>query len=128
MTNVKRIETDKAPRPGGHYAQGTVGGGMLYVAGQLPILPDGTHRADAEFDEQAEIALRNMLGIVEASGSGAKDILKVTVYIVGIENWPKFNGVFARVFGDVFPARAVVPVPELHYGYLVEVDAVALAK
>ena len=50
----------------------------------------------------------------------------VTAYIVGVENWPRFNGVYAAKLGEARPARTVVPVPELHYGYLVEIDAVAL--
>ena len=52
-------------------------------------------------------------------------LARVTAYIVGVENWPRFNAVYAARLGDARPARTVVPVPELHYGYLVEIDAVA---
>ena len=64
-------------------------------------------------------------GGTRAGGSGPERVLKVNVYIVGIEHWPAFNRVYAELFGDAKPARAVVPVPELHFGYLVEVDAIA---
>ena len=122
---IERIVTDAAPAPGGHYAQATAAGDLLFVAGQLRVRPDGSHMADQPFEAQARQALANLLAIVRAGGSGPERVLKVNVYIVGIEHWPAFNRVYAAMFGDAKPARAVVPVPELHNGYLVEVDAVA---
>lgn len=119
------VSTDKAPPAGGHYSQAVKHGGLVYVSGQLPIAPDGTHRPEANFEEQARLAIRNMLAVAEAAGSSREGLLKVTVYIVGVENWPPFNAIYADMMGDIRPARSVVPVPELHYGYLVEVDAVA---
>ena len=55
-------------------------------------------------------------------------MLRVTAYSVGVENWPAFNRIYAEVFGDAKPARTVVPVPELHHGYLVEVEAIAVRR
>jgi reactive intermediate/imine deaminase len=122
---IETIVTDAAPAPGGHYAQATASGDLLFIAGQLPVRPDGTHTADLPFEDQARQALANLLAIVRAGGSAPERVLKVNVYIVGIEHWPAFNRVYAELFGDARPARAVVPVPELHFGYLVEVDAIA---
>ena len=122
---IEKIVTDAAPAPGGHYAQATATGDLLFVAGQLPVRPDGTHLSDAPFEDQARQALANLLAIVRAGGSAPERVLKVNVYIAGIEHWPAFNRVYAEMFGDAKPARAVVPVPELHFGYLVEVDAIA---
>jgi reactive intermediate/imine deaminase len=119
------ISTPNAPAPGGHYSQAVTHAGLAYISGQLPVEPDGTHRPEADFDDQARLAIRNVIAVAQAAGSSAENLLKVTVYIVGIENWPRFNAVFARMLGDIRPARSVVPVPELHYGYLVEIDAVA---
>jgi enamine deaminase RidA (YjgF/YER057c/UK114 family) len=73
-------------------------------------------------------ALANLFAVLEAGNSSASEVIKVTVYIVGVERWPEFNRIYARIFGDHRPARSVVPVPELHYGYLVEIDAVAAAQ
>lgn len=123
--DIESIATDGAPAPGGHYAQATAFGGLLFVAGQLPVRPDGGDQADAPFEAQARQALANLLAIVRAGGSAPERVLKVNVYIVGIEHWPAFNRVYAEAFGDARPARAVVPVPKLHHGYLVEVDAIA---
>lgn len=125
---IRTILTDRAPAPGGHYSQGTVHAGLIHVAGQLPIRADGSRLLDAAFDEQARLALANFLAIVEAGGGDAASVLKVSVYLVGVEHWPAFNAVFAECFGDARPARAVVPVPALHYGFLVEIDGIAAVK
>jgi 2-iminobutanoate/2-iminopropanoate deaminase len=122
---VAAISTDDAAPAGGHYSQGVRQGDLIYVSGQLPIAPDGTHHSEADFEQQARLAIRNMIAVVEAAGGSAATLLKVTVYLVGVGNWPRFNTVYAEILGDARPARSVVPVPELHYGYLVEVDAVA---
>jgi 2-iminobutanoate/2-iminopropanoate deaminase len=122
---VAAVSTDKAAPVGGHYAQGVRHGGLIYVSGQLPIAPDGARHCAAAFEQQARLAIQNMLAVVEAAGGSPGTVLKVTVYLVGIENWPRFNAIYAEMMGNVRPARSIVPVPELHYGCLVEIDAIA---
>lgn len=122
------ILTDQAPAPAGHYAQAIRAGDMLYVSGQLPIRADKAPLEDMGFAAQARQAIANMLAILEAAGGTPADLCRVTAYIVGVENWPEFNRVYAEMLGDARPARTVVPVPELHYGYLVEIDAVAALR
>ena len=121
----KPILTEAAPAPAGHYSQAMRSGDDLYISGQLPIRADKDALADMSFDTQVRQALANMLAILEAAGGKTDDLCRVTAYIVGVENWPEFNRIYADVLGDVRPARTVVPVPELHYGFLVEVDAIA---
>ena len=123
---MKSIVTDEAPAPAGHYAQGISAGGMVYISGQLPLRPDRTPSSDMSFEGQARQALENLLAVLRAAGGESRDLVRVTAYIVGVEHWPRFNAVYAELMGDARPARTVVPVPELHYGYLVEVDGVAL--
>ena len=123
---VTRIETDAAPAPAGHYAQATVANGFMFISGQLPVEAGVGPRSDLPLEAQARLAIDNMLAILAAAGCDAGRIVRVTAYIVGVENWPAFNGVYAQMMGDVRPARTVVPVPELHHGCLVEVDAIAL--
>ncbi len=65
--------------------------------------------------------------MLAAAGSSPGQVLKITAYIVGVERWPEFNRIYAQMFGDARPARSVVPISELHYGYLVEIDAVAVS-
>lgn len=122
------ILTDQAPAPAGHYAQAIRAGETLYVSGQLPIRADKAPLEDMGFAAQARQAIANMLAILEAAGGTPADLCRVTAYIVGVENWPEFNRVYAEMLGDARPARTVVPVPELHYGYLVEIDAVAALR
>lgn len=127
MGKIVTVFTEQAPKPGGHYSQAVRGGGLIHVSGQLPItgsgVPDGQ---SAPFDAQASLVLSSLLAILDAAGAKRQDVLKVTAYIVGVENWPLFNQAFAEAFGDHKPSRSVVPVPELHHGYLIEVDGVAL--
>jgi 2-iminobutanoate/2-iminopropanoate deaminase len=120
------IKTDRAPAPAGHYVQAKMAGQHLYISGQLPIRPDGRPLDNDLFGTQAERAIDNMLAILEAAGGTSADLVRVTAYIVGVGNWPLFNQVYARRLGGATPARTVVPVPELHYGYLVEIDAIAV--
>ncbi len=128
MAKVEPVVVPGNAAPAGHYSAGVRHGGLVYVSGQLGVRPDGTHTAEQPFDEQARTALENMLRVVAAAGLGAEDVVKVTAYIVGVENWPRFNAIYAELMGNSKPARAVVPVPELHYGYLVEIEAIAACR
>ena len=119
------IQTAAAAKPAGHYAQAIHHGDTLYISGQLPVSPDGRHNLAASFAEQAQVALNNLLEILRAAGGTPEDLVKVTVYVAGVEHWPAFDAVYAAALGSHRPARAVVPVPELHHGYLVEIEAVA---
>ena len=125
---VEMLDGPTLPKPGGHYSHAASCGGLIFTAGQLPVRPDGSHSAGAAFEDQARQALANVLAALDAAGAGASDLLKVTAYIVGVENWPRFNAIYAEAMGEARPARTVVPVPELHYGYLVEIDAIAARR
>ena len=108
-------------RPAGHYAPATAYGDLVFVSGQLPIGAEPT----AAFDAQARQVISNLFEVLRAAGTAPDRLLKVTVYLVGVERWPAFNAVYAELMGEARPARAVVPVPELHHGYLVEIEAIA---
>jgi 2-iminobutanoate/2-iminopropanoate deaminase len=125
-TPINAIITKAAPPAFGHYVQATEIAGTVYVSGQLAARADGTSLADQPFEVQVRQALANVLAIVEGAGLGRDRIVKVTAYLVGVGYWPAFNAIYAEVMGDHRPARAVVPVPELHHGYLIELDAIAV--
>jgi 2-iminobutanoate/2-iminopropanoate deaminase len=125
---IRTVATDGAPAPSGHYAQATVAGGLLFISGQLPFRPGGGALADASFEVQASQALANLLAILYAAGSAPELLARVTVYVVDIRHWAKFDAIFAEMVPPARPARAVVPVPELHHGFLIEIEAIALAK
>ncbi|CRM30112.1 Enamine/imine deaminase [Pseudomonas sp. 24 E 1] len=123
--NPEVIHTADAAAPGGHYSQAVVHAGVVYVSGQLPVRANGEHSADQPFETQASIALDNLMAILREARLSPRDLLKVTVYVVGIEHWPAFDRIYAHYLGEHRPARAVVPVPMLHHGYLIEIEAVA---
>lgn len=114
--------------PGGHYRHAVCHGDLVFVSGQLGARPDGTHTADLPFEDQVRQALANLRAALASAGADLDGVLKLTAYIVDVAHWPRFNAVYAEVMGEARPARAVVPVPELHYGYLVELDAVAVRR
>jgi 2-iminobutanoate/2-iminopropanoate deaminase len=116
---------DAAP-PGGHYSHACRAGGFVFVSGQLPVTPDGTHRPEADFAAQARQALANLFAALAAAGASRQALVKLTVYVTDITDWPVFNALYAEAMGDHRPARSVVPVPELHHGYRIEIDAIAL--
>ena len=122
---MKIVETPRAPLPAGHYSQAVVYGGLVFVAGQLPLDVAHPGRPAGDVEEQTERALENVEAILESVGSSLDRLLSVTVYVTDISLWPRVNAAYARVLGAHRPARAVVPVKELHHGYLVEVQAVA---
>jgi 2-iminobutanoate/2-iminopropanoate deaminase len=128
MADIEPIIVPGSAAPAGHYSAGVRHGGLVYVSGQLGVLPDGSHTADQPFETQVQAAMGNVLRVLEAAGLGPADVVKVTAYIVGVENWPRFNGIYAELMGTAKPARAVVPVPELHYGYLIEIEAIAACR
>ena len=123
---MRHVSTDHAPAARGHYSQAIVHGGLVYVAGQLPIDPAAPERRLESFEEQAGQVLSNVIAILQAAGSSAGEIVKATVYITDIAHWPAFNALYAKWTGGARPARCVVPVPQLHYGFKIEIEAVAV--
>jgi len=122
---IERLAPDDLAPPGGHYSHAAHFGELVFTAGQLGMRPDGSHTTDLCFEDQVRQAMNNMFAALRAGGAEAANVLKVTAYIVGVENWPRFNAIYAEMMGESRPARTVVPVPQLHHGYLIEIDAVA---
>jgi 2-iminobutanoate/2-iminopropanoate deaminase len=123
--NVKRINTEDAPPPGGHYSQAVVHDGLVFVSGQLSIDPQTGEKILGSIEEQTEQTLKNVEAIVKASNSDMSRVLKMTVYVADINLWGAVNTVYAKFMGEHRPARAVVPTGELHYGFLIEIEAIA---
>lgn len=123
--DISTVSTPNAPAAGGHYSQAVVYNGLVFVAGQLPIDPLTGERITGSIEQQTEQCLKNIDEILQAAGSGLSRALKMTVYISDIELWSAMNTVYARMMGDHRPARAVVPVKDLHYGFKIEIEAVA---
>src|SRR5262249_49855938 len=112
--------------PGGHYSHAVCAGGFVFVSGQLPIAPDGTKLNEAPFEQQALQVLANVAHALQAAGISVAALTQVRVYVTDLASWPAFNPIYAEWAGAARPARAVVPVPALHYGFKIEIEAVAL--
>lgn len=125
---MRTVFTEHAPAPAGHYSQAVVHNGTVYIAGQLPIDPATGEKKLGPVEEQTEQVLANLAAILKAAGSSMDKVLKTTVYVSDIGDWPKVNAVYAKHFGAHKPARAVVPTRELHYGFKIELEAVAAAE
>jgi 2-iminobutanoate/2-iminopropanoate deaminase len=125
---IIRIATDEAPAPAGHYVQATAWRDLVFVSGQLGVRSNGEHTAGESFEVQARQALGNMLAVLAAAECGPEQVLRVTAYIVGVENWSAFNRIYAELMGVARPSRTVVPVAELHHSYLIEVEAIAASQ
>ncbi len=122
---MELISTNKAPMPVGHYSQAIVCNGMVYVSGQLPVKPDRSSKEVGTIEEQTLQALKNVEQILIAANSSKELVVKVTVYISDISLWGRVNDVHSQFFGNHKPARAIVPTMELHYGYQIEIEAIA---
>jgi len=119
------ISTPNAPKPAGHYSQAIVHNNLVYASGQLPIDPESGEKRIGSIEEQTEQVLKNLSEILKAAGSSLNQVIKTTVYISDIELWDRVNAVYARFFGEHRPARAVVPTRNLHFGFQIEIEAIA---
>jgi len=119
------VSTKTAPTPAGHYSQAIIHNGLVFVSGQLPIDAETGEKRIGSIEEQTEQTLRNVEAVLKAAGSDLAHVLKATVYVADIDLWGQVNSVYARIFGEHRPARAVVPTRDLHHGFLIEVEVIA---
>jgi len=112
-------------RASGHYSPGVIAGGMLYVSGQLPRIPETGNIAAGGIEAQAQQALLNLEAVLKLGGATRENVVQCRVYVTDIGLWDAVNGVYSAFFGGHKPARAIVPVGALHHGCLIEIEAVA---
>ncbi len=125
---TQRIQTDRAPAAIGPYSQGIVAGGFLFTAGQIAIDPVTGDIVPGDVVAQTERVLANLNAILQASGAGWGDIVKTTVFLHDMADFPRMNEVYAKTLGDARPARSTVQVSALPRGVLVEIDAIVKVK
>ncbi|MBK6749491.1 MAG: RidA family protein [Pyrinomonadaceae bacterium] len=125
---MKTIQPENQPQPKGHYSPGIEHNGLIYVSGQLPMSLDTREPFTGAIEEQTELALRNVEAVLHAAGSDLDHVLQMTIYVSDMELWGAVNTAYARVMGDHRPARAIVPVRELHFGTQIEIQAIVAKK
>jgi 2-iminobutanoate/2-iminopropanoate deaminase len=125
---MKTIQPADQPTPKGHYSPGFEHNGLIYVSGQLPMDLKTREPFAGDIETQTELALRNVEAVLEEAGSDLYHVLQMTIYVSDIELWGKVNEVYARVMGDHRPARAVIPVKDLHFDTKIEIAAIAAVR
>lgn len=126
MTHQKltEIRCAAAPPPGGHYAQAVLHRDTLYVSGQLGVTRETPDAENVGIAEQVTFALHNIAAIAGVVGATVDDIIRCTVYMADIAHWDDANRAYAAFFGAHRPARSIVPCGPLHFGALIEIEAV----
>ena len=122
---MKKIQPTNMPVPKGHYSPAVEHNGLIFVSGQLPTNHETGVVETGAIELQTELALRNIETILLAANSDLNHVLQMTIYISEMDLWEKVNEVYKRILGDHKPARAIVPVKDLHFGTKIEIQAIA---
>ena len=125
---MRSIQPSDQPTPKGHYSPGIEHNGLIYVSGQLPMDLETREPFAGDIETQTELALRNVEHVLHAAGSDLDHVIQMTIYVSDMELWEPVNAVYARVMGDHRPARAIVPVKDLHFDTKIEIQAIAVVK
>jgi 2-iminobutanoate/2-iminopropanoate deaminase len=123
---LKTIKTDKAPAAIGPYSQGIAANGFLYTAGQIALDPATGQVIEGDVKAQTERVLANLSAVLSAAGCGWRDVVKTTVFLHNMNDFPAVNETYGAALGDARPARSTVQVAGLPRGVLVEIDAIAV--
>ena len=126
--SLRTIQTDKAPAAIGPYSQGIIANGFLYTAGQIALDPASGQIVGGDVAAQAERVFANLAAILAEAGASWKDVVKTTVFLQDMADFPRVNEVYARVMGEARPARSTVAVAGLPRGALVEIEAIVKVK
>lgn len=120
------IQTKNALKPVGHYSQAIIHNDLLYVSGQLPIHPETGEKIPGTATEQARQIFGNIELILKEAGTSFEKMLKVVIYISDVAFWDDINAVCGEFFTQHKPVRTIVPTRDLHFGFLIEIDCIAI--
>jgi 2-iminobutanoate/2-iminopropanoate deaminase len=120
------VHTDRGPKPIGPYSQATKANGFLFMSGQVALDPKtGEMTGSSDIRQQTERVLENVKGILEAAGSNLHHVVKTTVFLKDMNDFPAMNEVYGRYFSSAPPARSTVQVSRLPKDALVEIEVTA---
>jgi len=121
----KIVSTDKAPAAVGPYSQGCIGGGLLFISGQIPVNPATGEMVTDDIVSATRQSMENLLAVLRASGDGAH-LVKVTIFLTDMSNFGAVNEVYASFFDSEPPARACIEVAALPKGAPIEIEGIAV--
>jgi 2-iminobutanoate/2-iminopropanoate deaminase len=122
---TKHVTTPKAPKPIGPYSQGIISGGLLFCSGQIALDPANGELVEGGVDAQTERVLENLQAVLREAKMGLDNVVKTTVYLADMADFPEMNEVYARYLGRRAPARTTVQAAGLPMGVRVEIDVIA---
>ncbi len=123
---TKYVSTSLAPKPIGPYSQGVISGGLLFCSGQIAIDPEtGEVVGGGDVAVQTERVLQNLIAVLREAKMGPENVVKTTVFLADMADFPRMNEVYGRYLGARPPARTTVAAAGLPRGVRVEIDAVA---
>ena len=122
---MQKLQPADQAIPKGHYSPGVMHEGLIFVSGQLPMDLKTREPFTGAIEGQTELALLNVEAVLKEAGSDLSHVLQMTIYISDIELWGKVNETYAKVMGEHRPARAIVPVKDLHFDTKIEIQAIA---
>ena len=121
----KHVISNQAPKPIGPYSQGVIAGGLLFVSGQIPLDPVSGEMVGGDIEAQTEQVLKNLLAILREAKMGPENVVKATVYLADMADFPRMNEVYGRYLGKEPPARSTIQAAGLPKGARVEIDVIA---
>ena len=121
---IETVHTDQAPAAIGPYSQAVAANGFLFTAGQIALDPATGQVVLGDVSAQSEQVFRNLAAILSRAGARWADVVKATVFLMDMKDFPHVNEVYARAMGDARPARSTVQVSGLPRGVLVEIDLI----
>ena len=122
---TRAVSTDSAPAAIGPYSQGIIAGGFLFTAGQIALDPVSGQVVEGDVVAQTRRVMQNLEAVLAAADASWKDVVKTTVFLQDMKDFPRMNEVYSAVMGDARPARSTVQVAGLPRGVLVEIELVA---
>ena len=118
------ISSDRAPAAIGTYSQAVKTGSLVFLSGQIPLVPETMEVVDGDFEARARQVFANLEAVAKAAGGDLNDIVKITVFLTDLDNFATVNSVMESLFDAPYPARAAVGVASLPKGVDVEADAI----
>lgn len=124
MTKIQPVNTTGAPQAIGLYSQAVIAGNLAFLSGQIPLVPDTMEIVDGDLQAQARQVFTNLAAVIEACGSTPADVVKLTIYLTDLSEFPRVNDMMSQFFREPYPARATIEVSALPKGAQIEVDAI----
>jgi len=121
----KHVATKQAPTPIGPYSQGVIAGGLLFVSGQIPIDPATDKLVEGDITVQTEQVLKNILAVLKEAKMGPENVVKASVFLADLADFPQMNEVYGKYLGKEPPARSTIQAAGLPKGARIEIDVIA---